>query len=889
MTHHTHWSHLALGAITAGLAFVPAGQAPAAGPPRGVKNSPALLLRLGSGRLWHPGAVALSFSPDGKYLVSASQSSLRAWAVPSGKLVVERPLKGASMTAGLKAIAHGPKGELYLVGEGISRLNGYRGEPTRVVRDNRGETKTVVVSADSAWAAGKWGGAWIVDVLPLDGTRPPVRAQTGPGDHLAVSPGGALLAHGHSGSGVVSVWRMATAKVETRFTLPDQQKVASVAFSPDGKALAAGAGNGAVVVWELKTRKQTRLRPGLQGHAPAAVAFSHAGGVLACVGGGQLDVWDYRSGRRLAEGRRAKWLVLTEANREACVFSKDGAYLATLDDEHIGLWKRDKKGDYHRLPVSHEPVTAVEASHDGALLAVARGDVNVFTVPDGKPKGPAVVLSKLLPPEGSYLHRPPGLMFSPSGELLVWVDRRLERTRPGLTKADTHGVTFPATVLGAAFLKRRGLVPVVEAGEFDSKGPMARLRRLPMAGMWPGTGEAFPLRRVDGEYRERDREGMIFGRVRGPDSPYVTERFTASLKGRLEPRWARFSADGGVVLLGDWMLNECEVWAVKPLRRLRLVYLTGYPTLGANLSADGREVVYGFARGRSFSVVDVLSGGQVAVVFGPEGEVTAWALSPDGRYLAAGTSAGKLSIVDMPSARVVMEVAAHDGEVSCVRFTRSGDRLVSGGKDGRACVWGVRECLQRSGPITALSEGELRRCWNGLASKTATASYWSEWCLIDHPEQAVRFLAGRLKPVPAVDRDAALRRIGLLGSDDFEVRQSAHEWLEEAGEGAHLYLLEAAKSQADLEAVTRTRRLLERIEAKSQGRTHLQVRRAIGVLERIGTPEAIALLAKLAKGGKGSLLTDEAVAAHERARGRALCHEREATSSKASFPLTERK
>jgi WD40 repeat protein len=75
----------------------------------------------------------------------------------------------------------------------------------------------------------------------------------------------------------------------------------AIAFSPDGKALAAGGESGIIYLCELATGKiRTELRS--DGHAILSLAFSPDGTRLAAglAGSPRVDLWHLKSGKRLA-------------------------------------------------------------------------------------------------------------------------------------------------------------------------------------------------------------------------------------------------------------------------------------------------------------------------------------------------------------------------------------------------------------------------------------------------------------------------------------------------------------------------------------------------------------------------------------------------------------
>src|SRR5262245_930541 len=137
---------------------------------------------------------------------------------------------------------------------------------------------------------------------------------------VAFSPDGKALAAGYRGVGAdggVVLWDVAARKRLAEQSLPVKKgSVSSVAFSPDGKALAArysnvGGVSGGVVLWDVAARKLVvqQTLPVKEGSV-SSVTFSPDGKVLAAGhrdGGGRggddggVVLWDVAARKRLAE------------------------------------------------------------------------------------------------------------------------------------------------------------------------------------------------------------------------------------------------------------------------------------------------------------------------------------------------------------------------------------------------------------------------------------------------------------------------------------------------------------------------------------------------------------------------------------------------------------
>jgi WD40 repeat protein len=207
----------------------------------------------------------------------------------------------------------------------------------------------------------------------------------------AFSADGKLVAAIVRGQGVLEddlrVWDWATRKVVGTFAGYGTRFIQSVAFSPDGKFLAAGgyaypsAGLSLLAagrerlpvgkVWDVATGKELWVitHPG----GVSALAFAPDGRRLATAGADHVArVWDAPTGKELLT------LVGHGGIVSGVAFSPDGKLLATSGhDQTVRMWSAED-GRPLRVYRGHTfPVLSVGFSADGRLLAAAAADGTV--------------------------------------------------------------------------------------------------------------------------------------------------------------------------------------------------------------------------------------------------------------------------------------------------------------------------------------------------------------------------------------------------------------------------------------------------------------------------------------------------------------------------------
>jgi WD40 repeat protein len=734
---------------------------------------------------------------------------------------------------------------------------------------------------------------------------------------LAFAPDGTRLAPADDEK--VLVWDLATGKGRPLWAPKFGLYPLGVAFSPDGRALAAGCKDRTgdkeifqIRIYDSSGRRRAVFEP--EGaHDITALTFSPDGKTLAFGAGPTLRAWDV--------GRR-KEVLRRKGGAHALAFSPDGKWLASggaARPTFVLEWRANKV-----VGKPGGPARALKFTPDGkALLSAAGGNEPVLALdPTGARR------ARELLPRGT---RPPYTWFSPpvlsgDGKRMALMDGGVVRawdlnTGRELSTFDDHRKGVP----GAGPSLRPGIEAVAspDGRRVATASPVELLvwdaatgrplKRIAVAGLLPGLRWS-----PDGRHLvagAKDRVGWWDAKTGGlvrqvPLALKDVERVSPSSDGarllcvaldaKRRQAYRRLSAatgkeelpllvaeqgEGLAALSPDgnrYVTRGTKAFSLRDARTGRALWTqasTFNPT-ETNFSADGRLVVTG--NWPVLQAFESATGRALSPTLPPEkprAPVEQVCISPDGRTAAVVREvwaesrtrfqtlpASRLVLFEVATGRVRRTLPVIDGQVSCA-FTPDGGKLVSASTDGTALVWDVY--APRARPKGLVTPDEARRAWEALASHDAERAF-DVVCRLGASPAAASVLGPRLKAAKALDKAEVKRLLAELGPDGFDRREAAAQKLTALGEDAEPLLRAALKASPELEVKRRIERVLQPLAAGGGGPVGWQRSRAVEALERAGSPDAVRLLRALAGGATEARLTREARAALDRLRSRGL-------------------
>ncbi len=586
---------------------------------------------------------ALAFSPSSALLAATRRDgSTVLWDVAAGKPIGE-PLRAGPGVAPFPTVVFSADGRTLATGGSggvIVRWDVATRQPAGkplVVPTLDAETQVY----DLAFAPdGRFIYSAGSDLLAWDLTAGTPRAERigdGGAGMVAVSPDGRLLAtDGPLDAASILLWDAATREriggplildaesLATPETVAYGPVISGVAFSPDGRFLAASDNAGRIVVWDAQTLPRLRdLPPAAAGYGISDIVFSADSAALISTGyDGEVVVWnldaDPMTGAIIGQIDTAR----------AVASSPDGRWLATGgQDGRVVLWDPARWSALGQTLVSDDNFRGeIAFSPDGQLLTAGStaGNVVLWDAATGQPAG------ELLGDESQYIN---AVAFSPDGRLLA--------------SGNDHGD--------------------IALWDIVTRQPIA-------------TREGAHAREISVVAFSPDSQLLASGAADGVVGIWdvSTDQLTGeALVGMGDVLALSFSPDGQLLAAGFVGGADAAVlWDVA--RRSIVARLPGSGVSDVIFSPDGRQLI---VAQNDVTFRDTTTFQPIGMPIVPAaGSVASLAVSPDGRILVTGNSDGTIQLWDVPSRQPIGQpIRSHEEWIGALAFAPGGSLLASRG------------------------------------------------------------------------------------------------------------------------------------------------------------------------------------------------------------------
>jgi len=492
----------------------------------------------------------------------------------------------------------------------------------------------------------------------------------------AFSPAGWLATTELSGS-TVRIWDPAT-RFSTHKPLTNSGPARAAAYSPDGRILAVACTN-AVKMWDVNSWRQTGAIPVTNGNT---IVFSPDGGLVAIHQPfTRVVLWDLR--------KNEPWTNFPGgvAGPNALAFSPDGRMFAMAYyyyDPRGGsadVWDVKTGARIAHLTNHHAWVSCLAFSREGRTLATGSADhsVKLWGTSNWQEIGPEL---------RGHRNEIAALVSSPAEDMLITGDKdgvvRLWAFAPPARPASQTNVPSD---FATGRLSRDGRLCLAtykdRTGELWDTATLAAGQRRPLpVSQW--SWETIAV--------SPDGKSAAFGAAEGRMVLRDSATLSAGPDLQMGTRLAvlpTFSRDG-TRLAAVLDMNKIGVMEVRP--RTLVATLPGPPNdayVALAFSPDGATLA-GSLRSSSVEIWDLARQSKRALLTGQAQAAGAMVFFPDGKTLATAGWDGTTIVWDVALQKPIARLGGQKNSFDSIALTADGRRLAAGGGDGSIKIWDVQ-------------------------------------------------------------------------------------------------------------------------------------------------------------------------------------------------------
>jgi WD40 repeat protein/uncharacterized caspase-like protein len=709
---------------------------------------PELILQTGYNSFY--GATRLAFSPDGRLLATATfhANAIKLWETATGRELRNLSNGGTNTSSLSPVFAWSPDSRLLAASGGNNTISIWDVTTGREVQALTGSTgsfmsafgitfvgfsgdgrKLVIISdAVRVWDTSTWREASTIQTSNLN-----------PGSMMGGGGGAALNADGSQLARVdndqIKFIDPMSGKEMRSVALSDSQvQNVELAFTADGRLLAAGINDKKLKVWDVSSKSE-RVQAATQKEF-AVIKFSSDGRLVAVCENYVVRVWDISSGKEVATITAPNTGLYQEVGGVFAAFSSDGKRLATSGfGTKTFVWDVDTGKQVQQMTGRTNMAYAVAFSEDGTQLTSGGRTLWDLRTGQGRRLSSAATEKQLgMPsPDGKLI-----AMFAPNTAAVTIYDATTGRTLQTLSRANFDGgverVRFSrdGRSLAVIYTTAQGVQQIgrlpsselkiwdavagreiqtlllstspVETG-FSSDGKMlatvtsqgeitlwnvasgSRLRSLSTS-----AGQTFdPMSMMKGmpTSPSQIKRGQIPNMQNLPNMDQMSSMITnmlgtmtAGTNGR-NVASVTFSRDGGVLASGG----------IESKSNFDMASMTGQATNQKRGKNQPQPNTDDFLKQLKVETTGQLvlwnpaTGQQLGMIKGHGKGITSVAFNRDAKLVASAGTDNTIKIWDVATQRELKTLAGHTAGIESMDFSPDGKLLASASEDGSTFLW----------------------------------------------------------------------------------------------------------------------------------------------------------------------------------------------------------